>query len=129
MHQCFKHFQTKYSNRTSLPEPQIRPISALSIRSMSLSDAECRHLMNLATPRRPTENIGKFSYPVKSRQYSMSNSVDSHFIMYNGVSEGLYHHSRILPAASVGPIYHNKFTGNSLPKWKQFYRAYQPSSK
>ena len=132
MLQYYKHIQAKYSGRTSLEplcEPERRAISAFSIRSLSRNDGDFRHMMNSPTPKRPTQRIGNFSYPIKAWQNPKSNSGNTSATIHKNVSEDHYHHSNIMPEASVGPIHHGKFTGNSLPKWNQLYRAYQASPK
>ena len=115
MQKYYKHIQAKYSNQTSLKPPRGPQRKATS--SMNL------------TPRTPTQRIGNFSYPSKACQNPESSlGRTSAIMMYSNVSEEHNCHPTFLPEASVGPKYHGNFSGNSLPKWNQLYRAYRASS-
>ena len=121
MQKYYKHLQTKYSGRTTLEapnKPKPRPASALSLGNAEENDAGLMHMMNLTTPRAPTQRIGNFHYPIRTWQKPQSSSGHtSTTTMYTD-----------LPEASAAPKYHGKFSGNSLPKWNQLYRAYHGSS-
>ena len=77
------------------------------------------HVMTISTPKNPLQRIGNFSYPRKAWQ---SNAPT----VYNDAHD--YHPGHFLPEAPESHKYHHKFSGKSLPKWNQLYRAYQGSS-
>ena len=132
MQRYYAHIQAKYSDRTSLeplPQPKHRATSSLSFGNVKENNMDFMHTTSLATPRAPTQRIGNLSYPNKAWQ-SPESSLDrtSAAMMYNNVSEDHNCHPTFLPEASVAPKYHGKFSGNSVPKWNQLYRAYHASS-
>ena len=124
MHKYYKHMQTKYRGRTSLEPPKQRTsTSSLSHGNVEGNSLDFMHRMNPA--RAPTQRIGNFSYPNKALQNPESSSGrTSANVMYDSVSG-----NPTFLEPSVAPKHHSKFSGSSLPKWNQLYRAYHPSSK
>ena len=125
MQKYYEHIQAKYSNRTSLEPPrgpQRKATSSLFLGNVKGSNVDFRA---------PTQRIGNFSYPSKAWQNAESSpGCTSAAMMYNNVSGEHHCPLNFLPEASVGPKYrHGNFSGNSLPKWNQLYRAYHASSK
>ena len=136
MQKYYEHIQAKYSGRTSLEEPsQCKSSSPLPMSSglvtgnMRGSNVELMQMMSLAIPKIPIQRIGNFSYPRKAWQCPEPRSDHtSATTVYHNASKQQNYPFRSVAGASEGPKYHNKFSGNSLPKWSQSYRAYHVSS-
>ena len=132
MQKYYEHIQTKYSGRTTLKapsKPQHRSLSPFPMSSGSVlgnmngNNVELMQMMTRSTPKAPIQRIGNFSYPRKAWQSPelSSNATTVYHDVHN-------HPLRNGPGPTENPKYHNKFSGNSLPKWNQLYRAYHRSS-
>ena len=136
MQKYYEYIQAKYSGRTSLEEPircklacPLQMSSGLVNGNMRGNNVELMQMMSLATPRIPIQRIGNFSYPRKAWQSPEPRSDHtSATTVYRYVSKQQNYPFKSVAGAPEGPKYHNKFSGNSLPKWSQSYRAYHGSS-
>ena len=136
MQKYYEHIQAKYSGRTSLKppsKPQRKspspfPVSSGSVNgNMEGNDVELMRMMSLSTPKAPLQRIGNFSYPRKAWQSPELSSEAT--TAYRDVSKGHNYSFRNVPGPSESPNkYVKMFSGNSLPKWNQLYRAYRRSS-
>ena len=136
MQKYYEHIQAKYSGRTSLEEPsRCKSASPLQLSSglvngnMRGNNVELMQMMSLATPRIPIQRIGNFSYPRKAWQSPEPRSDHtSTTTVYHNASKQQNYPFKGVAETLESPKYHKRFSGNSLPKWNQLYRAYHGSS-
>ena len=126
MQKYYEHIQAKYSGRTSLvapSKPQPKSPSGSVVGDVRGNNTDLIQMMGLSTPKAPLQRIGNFSYPRKAWQ-SPELSSDATTVCHDEPNEPLTNG----PRAPESSKYHNKFSGKSLPKWNQLYRAYHGSS-
>ena len=138
MQTYYEHIQAKYSGQTSLEEsskPRCKSASPLPMSSglvtgnMRGNNVELMQMMSLSTPRTPIQRIGNFSYPRKAWQSpELSSDHTGATAVHHNMSKQHSHPSKSVYGASEDHKYHNRFSGNSLPKWNQLYRAHHDSS-